>query len=73
MRVFEKLANDKLVDSARKRDKPEITIKGRKEVSRDENSLQNGKPENKEMVRTLVENIPEDKLKQTTLRGKIVV
>ena len=73
MRVFEKLADDKPVVSTRKRDKKEISIIGRKEVSREENPLQNGEPENKEVLRTLVENIPEDKLKQTTLRGKIVV
>ena len=70
MRLFEKLADDKPVVSTRKKDEPEITIIGRKEVSCEESPLQNGEPENKEVVRTIVENISEDKLKQTTLRRK---
>ena len=40
----------------------------RKEVLSIENSLKTGEPDKKEVVRTIVENIPEDILKQTTLR-----
>ena len=56
--------------SARIVDKPEKTIMRREKVSRDKNSLETGDPESKEVVRTLLESIPEETLKQTTLRRK---
>ena len=71
MRLPEKLADDKPVVSTRN-DESEITIMRGKKVSCDKNSLKNGEPENKEVVRTLVEKISEDILKQTTLRRKLV-
>ena len=70
MRLLEKLANDKPVVSTKRNDEPEVAVMRRKEVLCDENSLKTGEPENKEVVRTLVENIPEDILNQTTLRRK---
>ena len=44
----------------------------RNEVSRVENSKKTGEPENTELVRTLVENMPADIIKQTTLLRKKV-
>ena len=72
MRLLEKLADDKPVVSTRRNYEPEITIMRTKEILSDENSLKIGEPENKEVVRRLVENIPEDILRQTTLRRKKV-
>ena len=73
MRLLQKLADIKPVDSTRKDDDPEVTIMRRTEVgSRDENLLKNGDRESKEMVRTLVEKIQEEIIKQTTLRRKKV-
>ena len=70
MRLLEKLADDKPVVSNRRNDGPYITIMRRKKVLRDKNSLKTGEPGNKEVVRTVVENIPEDILRQTMLRRK---
>ena len=72
MRLPEKLADDKPVVSTRRNDEPETTIMRRNEVSRDENSIKTGEPENKELVRTLVENMPADIIRQTSLRRKQV-
>ena len=70
MKLLEKLADDKPVVSIRRNDEPEITITRRKEVIRDENSMKAGEPENKEMVRKLVEKIREEIQRRTTLRRK---
>ena len=58
MGLLEKLADDKPVVSARRIDEPEITIMITEKVSRDKTSLETGDPESKEVVRTLLENIP---------------
>ena len=72
MRLLENLAAAKPVVSTRRDGEPEFTITRRKEPSRDKNSMKAGDPGNKEMIRTLVNKIPEEKLKQTTLRRKEV-
>ena len=72
MRLLEKLADEKPVVSTRRNDEPEFSIMRSNEVSRDENSLKAGEPENKEVVRTLVDKIPDDILRQTTPRRKKV-
>ena len=70
MGLLQKLADDKPVVSTRRDDKPKFTIMRKEKVPGDKNSLKNGDPESKKLVRTLVENIPQGILKQTTLRRK---
>ena len=70
MGLLQKLADDKPVVSTRRDDKSEFTIMRKEKVPDDKNSLKTGDPESKKLVRTLVENIPEGILKQTTLRRK---
>ena len=70
MGLLEKLADDKEMVSAKLDVDSEITRKRREKDSRIKKSLETGDPESKEMVRTLVENSPEETLKQTTLRRK---
>ena len=73
MNLLQKLADNKSVDSTRRYDDPEFTKKRRKGVGLSHNNLLNaGDPENKEVVRTLVEKIPEQILKQTKPRRKRV-
>ena len=72
MRLLEKLADDKTVISTRRNDEPEFTIISIEEVSVDEDSMKARQPENKEVVRTLVEKTPEEILRRTTLRRKKV-
>ena len=71
MRLFEKLADDKPVVSSSRNDGPQVTIMKREEA-RDVNSKKAREPENKEVVRSLVERIPENILRRTTLRKKRV-
>ena len=70
--LLEKLADDKPVVRNNDRDQPEVTILKRDEAAHGENSLIGKKPDDKEVVRTLVEKIPEDILRQTTFRKKKV-
>ena len=72
MRLLKKLADDKPVVSNRGNDEPEVTIMKRGEVTHDGGSKKAGEPENKEVVRTLVEKTPKDILRRTTLRRKKV-
>ena len=57
MRLLERLVDDKPVVSTRRNGEPETTIMRREEVSRDGDSMKDGEPENKEVVRPLVEKI----------------
>ena len=68
-RLPEKLADDKPVARNNDRDKPEVTILKRGEKAQGDDSTIR-QPDGKEVVRTLVEKIPEDILRQTTLRKK---
>ena len=73
MRLLQKLADIKPVDSSRKDAYPEFTSMRRTIVGlRDQKSLKNEDMESKEVVRTLGEKIQEEILKQTTLRRKKV-
>ena len=70
-RLLEKLADDKQVVRNNEKDKPEVTILKRGEAAHGEDSTIR-QPHDKEVVRTLVEKIPEVILRQTTLRKKKV-
>ena len=69
-RLLEKLADDKPVVSESVKDRPEVTILKREEVTHGEDSMKNRESENKEVVQTLVEKIPEEILRRTTIRRK---
>ena len=69
--LLEKLADDKPVVRSNKKDEPEVTILRRREAARGDDSLKK-KPEDKEIVQTLVEKIREEILRRTTLRKKKV-
>ena len=70
-RLLEKLADDKPVARNNDREKPDITILKRGEAAQGKDSTKR-QTDCKEVVRTLVEKIPEDILRQTTLRKKKV-
>ena len=70
-RLLEILADDKPVARNNDKDKPEVTILKRGEAAQGENSTIR-QADGKEVVRTLVENIPEDIVRQATLRKKKV-
>ena len=70
-RLLGKLADDKPVDRNNDDDKPEVTLLKKEEAAQGEDSTTR-QPDDKEIVRTLVEKIPEDILRQTTLRKKKV-
>ena len=70
-RLLEKLADDKQVARNNDEGKPEVTILKRREATQSEDSTIR-QPDDKEVVRTLVEKILEDILRQTTLRRKKV-
>ena len=70
-RLLEKIADDKPVARNNDREKPEVTILKRGEAAQGKDSTIR-QPDGKEVVRTLVEKIPEDILRQTTLRKKKV-
>ena len=73
MNLLQKLADNKPIDSARRDDEPEVTIIRRKGVGfGDKNLLNAGDLGSKEVIRTLVEKIPEKICKETTLRRKRV-
>ena len=61
------------MDTSEDGDKPEVTIMKRTKVSScEDNQLEDRDTEIKEVVRTLVENIPKDVLMETKLRSKKV-
>ena len=71
--LLRKLADHKPIDSATRDDEPEVTIIRMKGVSLcDKNLMNAGDLGSKEVVRTLVEKIPEETLEETTLRRKRV-
>ena len=70
-RLLETLADEKPVVSNSGNEGPEVTIMKREETH-DGNLTRGREPENKEVVRSLVERIPEDILRRTTLRRKRV-
>ena len=68
-RLLEKLADNKPVDRNNDEDNPEIIILKRGEAALGEDSTIR-QPDDKEVVRILVEKIPEDILRQIMLRKK---
>ena len=68
--LLEKLADDKLVVRSNNKDEPEVTMLSRSEAARGEDSLKEKQLEDKESVQKLVEKIPEEILRRTTLRKK---
>ena len=71
-RLIEELADDKPVVRNNDKDKPEVTMLKRGEPAHGEDSMTGEQLEDKEVVRTLVEKIPEDILRRTTFRKKKV-
>ena len=69
--LFEKLADDKPVARSNDKNKPEVTILKKREMAQGEDSTIR-QPDGKQVVLTLVEKIPEDILRQTTVRKKKV-
>ena len=73
MRLLQKMADNNSVDSTKNNNEPEFTKMRRTGMgSGDKNSSRAGYRESKEVVRTLVENIPEETLRQIKLRRKKV-
>ena len=70
-RLLEKLADDKRVVRNNDKDKPEITILKRGEAAHGEDSMTGEQPDCKEVVRTLVEKLPEDILVMSPGSGRI--
>ena len=71
-KLHEKLADDKPLVSESGKDRPEVTILKRGEVKHDGDLMKSRDPESREVVRTLVERIPEEVLRRTTIRNKRV-
>ena len=65
-KLLKRLANDKPVFSESGKDRPEVTILKRGEVKHDGDLMKSREPESREVVRTLVERIPEEVLRRTT-------
>ena len=72
MRLLEKLADDKTVIQKKGKEEPEVTIMRRSEIVSDKNTSRVTNPDEKEVVQSLVEKIPDDILEQTRVRKKKV-
>ena len=74
MRLLEKLSDDKPVIQGTEKgtEKPEFTILRRKETVNDTDSSRGSVTDSKDVVRSLVDKIPEDILEQTRVRKKTV-
>ena len=71
-RLLEKLADDKPVVEEKSKGEPEVTKLRRNDADGSEDSLVEKKTDEKEVVQSLVERIPEDQLKRTMVRKKKV-
>ena len=71
-RLLENLAHDKPVVRNNDEDKPEVTILKRAEAAHGEDSTIGRQPDDKKVVQTLVEKIPDDISRQTTFRKRKV-
>ena len=71
-RLLENLEEDKLVVRNNDKDEPEVTILRRNDAAYGEDSLKEKQPDDKEVVQSLVEQIPEEILRQTIVRKKKV-
>ena len=72
MRLLEKLADDEPVIDGKGKKEPEVTILRRNETVGGENSLNGSSPDEKEVVQSLVDKIPDDILERTRARKKKV-
>ena len=72
MRLLEKLSDDKPVIQEKGQEKPEFTILRRKETVNDTDSSRGSVTDSKDVVRSLVDKIPEDILEQTKVGKKKV-
>ena len=71
-KLLERLADDEPVFSESGKNRPEVIILKRGEVEHDGDLMKSREPESREIVRTLVERIPEEVLRGTTIRNKRV-
>ena len=72
MRLLEKLADDKPVSEIKGREEPEVTILRRTETVGNADSLRGSNTDGKEVVRSLVDKIPDNILERTQVRKKKV-
>ena len=72
MRLLEKLSDDKPVIQEESREEPEVTILRRKETVNNTDSSKGSVTDSKDVVRSLVDKIPENILEQTKVRKKKV-
>ena len=72
MRLLEKLSDDKPVVQERGQEEPEVTILRRKETVNNADSSRGSVTDSKDVVRSLVDKIPESILEQTKVRKKKV-
>ena len=71
-KLLERLADDKPVVSESGKDRPKVTVLKRGEVKHDGVLMKSREPESREVVRTIVERVPEEVLRRTTIRNKRV-
>ena len=72
MRLLEKLAEDKPVIQEKGKEEPEVTILRRSETVGNADSSRGSVSDSKDVVRSLVDKIPESTLEQTQVRKKKV-
>ena len=72
MRLLEKLSDDKPVIREKGQEEPEVTILQRKETVNNADSSRGSVTDSKDVVRSLVDKIPESILEQTKVRKKKV-
>ena len=72
MRLLKKLADDKPVNEIKGRKEPEVTILRRNETVGNADSLRGSNTDGKEVVRSLVDKIPDNILERTQVRKKKV-
>ena len=72
MRLLEKLSDDKHVIQEKSQEEPEVTILRRKETLSNTDSSRGSVTDSKDVVRSLVDKIPESILEQTKVRKKKV-
>ena len=68
--LLENLADDRLVVRTNDKDKPEVSILRRDEAAYGEDPLEGEQLDGKDVVQSLVENIPEEILRRTMVRKK---
>ena len=72
MRLLEKLSDEKPVIQEKGQEEPEVTILRRKETVNNTDSSRGSVTDSKDVVRSLVDKIPENILEQTNVRKKKV-